>query len=62
MELVNTGDSSPAECAALYEESLWCLYALQDDLLQAGNPYREEDKVTISTCSFSSRIYSMTFT
>src|SRR5882672_7296998 len=25
---------SPDECERLYEESLWCLYALQDDLLQ----------------------------
>ena len=50
MELVDQG--SPSECAALYDESLWCLYALQDDLLQAGNPFREEDKVTISTCKF----------
>ncbi|KAL5520781.1 ATG1 [Sanghuangporus sanghuang] len=47
MELVDQG--TPNGCAALYEESLWCLYALQDDLLQSGNPFQEEDKVTIST-------------
>ncbi|TFK28311.1 other/ULK/ULK protein kinase [Coprinopsis marcescibilis] len=40
---------SPDECEKLYEESLWCLYALQDDLLQAGNPFMAEDKETIGT-------------
>jgi serine/threonine-protein kinase ULK2 len=42
--------SSPDECEKLYEESLWCLYALQDDLLQTGNPFLEEDRATIATC------------
>ncbi|KAG5635946.1 hypothetical protein H0H81_009595 [Sphagnurus paluster] len=41
--------SSPNECEKLYEESLWCLYALQDDLLQTGNPFMDEDRETIST-------------
>lgn len=41
--------SSPDECEKLYEESLWCLYALQDDLLQTGNPFMEEDRETIAT-------------
>ncbi|KAF8624651.1 hypothetical protein AX17_006982 [Amanita inopinata Kibby_2008] len=41
--------SSPDECVKLYEESLWCLYALQDDLLQTGNPFMTEDQETIST-------------
>lgn len=49
MELVDQG-SLPIECEQLYEESLWCLYALQDDIMQVGNPYRDEDKVTISNC------------
>ncbi|KAI0292215.1 kinase-like domain-containing protein [Multifurca ochricompacta] len=40
---------SPDECERLYEESLWCLYALQDDLLQKGNPFMEEDRETIAT-------------
>jgi len=40
---------SPDECERLYEESLWCLYALQDDLLQKGNPFMEEDRDTIAT-------------
>ncbi|TFY55974.1 hypothetical protein EVG20_g9117, partial [Dentipellis fragilis] len=40
---------SPDECEKLYEESLWCLYALQDDLLQKGNPFMEEDRETIAT-------------
>jgi hypothetical protein len=42
--------TSPDECAKLYEESLWCLYTLQDDLLQADNPFAEEDRTTINTC------------
>lgn len=42
--------SSPDECEKLYEESLWCLYALQDDLLQSGNPFMDEDRETIATC------------
>ncbi|KAF9452103.1 Pkinase-domain-containing protein [Macrolepiota fuliginosa MF-IS2] len=41
--------SGPDECEKLYEESLWCLYALQDDLLQTGNPFMEEDRETIAT-------------
>ncbi|EMD36891.1 hypothetical protein CERSUDRAFT_51641, partial [Gelatoporia subvermispora B] len=41
--------TSPDECEKLYEESLWCLYALQDDLLQQDNPYVDEDRSTIST-------------
>ena len=45
---------SPDECERLYEESLWCLYALQDDLLQKGNPFMEEDRDTIATCAFFS--------
>ncbi|KAI0356963.1 Pkinase-domain-containing protein [Trametes cingulata] len=40
---------TPDECEKLYEESLWCLYALQDDLLQSDNPFLEEDRNTIST-------------
>lgn len=43
--------NSPDECEKLYEESLWCLYALQDDLLQTDNPFMEEDRSTISTCA-----------
>lgn len=41
--------TSPDECEKLYEESLWCLYALQDDLLQTGNPFMDEDRETIAT-------------
>ena len=43
--------STPDECEKLYEEALWCLYALQDDLLQKDNPYIDEDRETISTCT-----------
>ena len=46
--------TSPDECEKLYEESLWCLYALQDDLLQVGNPFMEEDRETIAMCKFLS--------
>ncbi|KAI5118367.1 hypothetical protein M0805_004339 [Coniferiporia weirii] len=48
MELVE-GGAAPRQCAALYGESLWCLYALQDDLMQIGNPFQEEDRITIAT-------------
>ncbi|KAG6887596.1 hypothetical protein C0995_014130 [Termitomyces sp. Mi166 len=47
-ELLDSANS-PDECEKLYEESLWCLYALQDDLLQVGNPFLEEDRETIAT-------------
>ena len=43
---------TPDECEKLYEESLWCLYALQDDLLQTGNPFMDEDRETIATCGW----------
>uniref|UniRef100_D8Q6L8 non-specific serine/threonine protein kinase n=1 Tax=Schizophyllum commune (strain H4-8 / FGSC 9210) TaxID=578458 RepID=D8Q6L8_SCHCM len=41
--------TTPDECEKLYEECLWCLYALQDDLLQSGNPFMDEDRETIAT-------------
>ncbi|KAH9474396.1 Serine/threonine-protein kinase ATG1 [Psilocybe cubensis] len=41
--------TTPDECEKLYEESLWCLYALQDNLLQSGNPFMDEDRETIAT-------------
>ncbi|KAI8989164.1 kinase-like protein [Trametes punicea] len=47
-ELFNQAQS-PDECEKLYEESLWCLYALQDDVLQTDNPFLEEDRNTIAT-------------
>ncbi|KAH0831348.1 kinase-like protein [Lanmaoa asiatica] len=40
--------TSPDECEKLYEQSLWCLYTLQDDL-QQDNPFMEEDRNTIAT-------------
>jgi serine/threonine-protein kinase ULK/ATG1 len=40
--------TTPDECEKLYEESLWCLYTLQDDL-QTENPFVEEDRATIAT-------------
>ena len=43
---------APDECEKLYEESLWCLYALRDDLLQTDNPFLDEDRNTISTCTY----------
>jgi len=50
-ELLDQMDT-PDECEKLYDESLWCLYALQDDLLQTGNPFMDEDRETIATCTF----------
>jgi len=47
-ELLDQAQSSD-ECEKLYEESLWCLYALQDDLLQEDNPFLQEDLATIAT-------------
>ncbi|KAG7445270.1 kinase-like protein [Guyanagaster necrorhizus] len=41
--------TSRDECEKLYEESLWCLYALEDDLLQTQNPFMDEDRETIAT-------------
>ncbi|KIJ64719.1 hypothetical protein HYDPIDRAFT_28086 [Hydnomerulius pinastri MD-312] len=40
--------TAPDECEKLYEESLWCLYTLQDDL-QNDNPFMDEDRTTIAT-------------
>ncbi|TDL27928.1 kinase-like protein [Rickenella mellea] len=47
MELLD--QASGPECEVLYEESLWYLYALQDDVMQAGNPFRDEDRTTIAS-------------
>ncbi len=38
------------ECEEGYERALWMLYAIEDDVLQAGNPYVEQDRKTISNC------------
>ncbi len=48
MELLD--QASGPECEVLYEESLWYLHALQDDVMQAGNPFRDEDRATIASC------------
>jgi hypothetical protein len=50
--------TSPDECEKIYEESLWCLYALQDDLLQTGNPFMDEDRETIATCASSVIVFA----
>ena len=42
--------SSPDECEQLYEESIWCLYALQDEVMKQDNPFLEEDKAVIADC------------
>lgn len=34
-----------------YEKALWMLYAIGDDVLQEGNPYREQDVATINGCT-----------
>ncbi|KAF8337034.1 kinase-like domain-containing protein [Cantharellus anzutake] len=36
------------ECEEEYERALWMLYAIEDDVVQAENPYVEQDKKTIS--------------
>jgi len=41
--------TTPDECERLYNESLWCLYALRDDLMQDGNQFMEEDRAMIDT-------------
>lgn len=51
---------TPDECEKLYEESLWCLYALQDDLLQTGNPFMDEDRETIATCGVFASYHRVT--
>jgi len=53
--------TSPDECEKLYEESLWCLYTLQDDL-QQDNPLMEEDRNTIATCEPPSRLLGVRVT
>ncbi len=51
MELLDQASALP-DCEQLYEESLWCLYAIQDDVVQAENPFAEEDQATIADCEF----------
>ncbi|CAE6514129.1 unnamed protein product [Rhizoctonia solani] len=34
-------------CERDYETALWLLYAIYDDILQEGNPYKDQDRVTI---------------
>lgn len=41
------------QCEEEYEKALWMLYAIQDDVLQSGNPYAEQDRETISSCEQS---------
>jgi len=50
-ELLDKAES-PDECEKLYEESLWCLYALRDDLLEDGKAFMNEDRKTISMCTY----------
>lgn len=38
------------ECEHLYEESLWCLYALQDEIMRPDNSFLENDKAVIGEC------------
>ncbi|KAF8314499.1 hypothetical protein DL93DRAFT_2058245, partial [Clavulina sp. PMI_390] len=40
-------------CEEEYERALWMLYAIQDDVVQSGNPYAEQDRDTITNCMFS---------
>ncbi|KAH7337686.1 kinase-like domain-containing protein [Rhizoctonia solani] len=34
-------------CERDYETALWLLYAIYDDIMQEGNPYKDQDRVTI---------------
>ncbi|ELU36608.1 serine/threonine kinase [Rhizoctonia solani AG-1 IA] len=34
-------------CERDYEDALWLLYAIYDDIMQEGNPYKDQDRVTI---------------
>ncbi|KAG9075260.1 Serine/threonine-protein kinase [Ceratobasidium sp. UAMH 11750] len=34
-------------CERDYETALWLLYAIYDDIMQEGNPYKEQDRQTI---------------
>lgn len=36
-----------ATCERDYETALWLLYAIYDDIMQEGNPYKEQDRQTI---------------
>lgn len=36
------------ECVEEYDRALWMLYSIEDDVVQAGNPYVEQDRKTIS--------------
>lgn len=38
------------QCAEEYDRALWMLYAIEDDVLQAGNPYADQDRETITSC------------
>ncbi|CAE6446750.1 unnamed protein product [Rhizoctonia solani] len=39
-----------ATCERDYETALWLLYAIYDDIMQEGNPYKDQDRVTIGRC------------
>lgn len=39
-----------ATCERDYETALWLLYAIYDDIMQEGNPYKDQDRLTIGRC------------
>lgn len=41
-----------ATCERDYEAALWLLYAIYDDIMQEGNPYKDQDRVTIGRCEW----------
>ncbi|CCA77475.1 hypothetical protein PIIN_11452 [Serendipita indica DSM 11827] len=44
-------DQNPWDCEVMYQDSLWLLYTVRDDLEAPSNGYMEEDRSTIDTCT-----------
>ena len=44
-----------ATCERDYETALWLLYATYDDIMQDGNPYKDQDRQTIGRCEYLPR-------
>jgi hypothetical protein len=42
-----------ATCERDYETALWLLYAIYDEIMQEGNPYKDQDRLTIGRCKLS---------
>ncbi|CCA75829.1 hypothetical protein PIIN_09817 [Serendipita indica DSM 11827] len=42
-------DQNPWDCEVMYQDALWLLYTVRDDLEAPSNAYMEEDRSTIDT-------------